>query len=96
MFDGTRGRRECKFQYELITLSQPASKARGLQNFPEDKPRKCVDLVSYTGRSGGRGWGPQAAPEEGMACDSCHPQDADDGRQLHIRNGSCRGGGRGQ
>lgn len=68
---GPGGGGECKFQYELITLSQLPSKARGLQNFPEDKPRTCVNLVSYEGRSEGSwGWGwkeSSAATGEGTA-----------------------------
>lgn len=53
---GSEGGGECKFQYELITLSQPAYKARGGVS-SEDKPEKCVDPLSYKVRSGRRRWG---------------------------------------
>lgn len=93
---GPEGGGECKFQYELITLSQPASKARGLQNFPEDKPRKCVDLVSHTGRSGGRGWGPQAALKRARPVTLVVPRMLTMDANSTFVTAGCRGGGRGQ
>lgn len=52
---GPEGGGECKFQYELITLSQLIKRGGGVSS--EDKPEKCVDPLSYKVRSGRRGWG---------------------------------------